>query len=40
MKAEWRPDGLEVEAKRAYWKENVKLVERILGKYGCGHKES
>ena len=34
MKAEWRPDGLDEEEKERYWKENVRVVEGVLGKYG------
>jgi hypothetical protein len=34
MKAEWRPDGLDEEEKTRYWKENVRVVEELLGKYG------
>lgn len=34
MKAEWRPDGLGEEEKERYWKENVRVVEELLGKYG------
>jgi aminoglycoside phosphotransferase (APT) family kinase protein len=33
MKAEWRPDGLDEEEKERYWKENVRVVEGLLGKY-------
>jgi hypothetical protein len=34
MKAEWRPDGLDEEKKEGYWKENARVVEGLLGKYG------
>lgn len=34
MKAEWRPDGLNEEEKERYWKENTRVVEEMLGKYG------
>ena len=34
MKAEWRPDGLNEEEKERYWKENVRVVEGMLRKYG------
>ena len=34
MKAEWRPDDLN-EKEEAYWGENVRVVERLLRKYGC-----
>lgn len=34
MKAEWRPGGLDEEAKKRYWKENERVVEEMLGKYG------
>ena len=37
MKAEWRPDGLSGEEKEGYWKENVRLVEGLLEKYGSPH---
>lgn len=40
MKAEWRPDGLDEEEKEAYWGENVRVVEGLLGKYECVHGES
>jgi Phosphotransferase enzyme family len=33
MKAEWRPDGL-AEQEEAYWRENVRVVERQLRKMG------
>jgi hypothetical protein len=34
IKAEWRPKGLDEEEKERYWKENVRVVEGLLGKYG------
>jgi hypothetical protein len=34
MKAEYRPHGLDEEEKEEYWKENVRVVEELLGKYG------
>ena len=37
MKAEWRPDGLSGEEKEGYWKENVRVVEGLLGKYESPH---
>lgn len=40
MKAEWRPDGLDEKEKEAYWGENVRVVEGMLGKYGCVRRES
>jgi hypothetical protein len=40
MKAEWRPDGLDEEEKEAYWKENVRVVEGLLRKYGSAHRAS
>jgi hypothetical protein len=40
MKAEWRPYGLDEEKKEAYWGENVRVVEGLLGKYECVNGES
>lgn len=40
MKAKWRSDGLDEKEKEAYWGENVRAFEGLLGKYGCVHKES
>lgn len=37
MKAEWRPNGLDKEEKERYWKENARVVEEMLGKYGSHH---
>lgn len=34
MKAEGRPNGLYEEEKERYWKENARVVEEMLGKYG------
>ena len=34
MKADWRLHDLDEEEKEGYWKENVRVVEGLLGKYG------
>jgi hypothetical protein len=34
MKADWRLQDLDKEEKEVYWKENVRVVEGLLGKYG------
>ena len=39
IKAKWRPDGLDEEGKETYWKENVRVVEGLLGNYGSAYGE-